>query len=149
MSVLLFDKILKDDDKVRNRLERYLNEDHFDLIKELINPPPFPDNSIPENLLSKKTYLYAIVNNPISGIDVDKLDYLLRDCNRTGVVGITQINIGKFLATVRICDDPCKKFKWLAFPVTESKMISAFLEQRQYNHKVAYSHKNVLAVSEM
>uniref|UniRef100_A0A914R1T5 HD/PDEase domain-containing protein n=2 Tax=Panagrolaimus davidi TaxID=227884 RepID=A0A914R1T5_9BILA len=149
MSVLLFDKILKDDDKVRNRLERYLNEDHFNLIKEIINPPPFPDNSIPENLLSKKTFLYAIVNNPISGIDVDKLDYLLRDCIRTGVIGITKTDIGKFLATIKICDDPCKKFKWLAFPVTESKMISAFLEQRQYNHKVAYSHKNVLAINEM
>uniref|UniRef100_A0AC35FR92 HD/PDEase domain-containing protein n=1 Tax=Panagrolaimus sp. PS1159 TaxID=55785 RepID=A0AC35FR92_9BILA len=151
MSVLLFEKILKEDDKAREALEKYLTDEDFEFIKQLINPPPYDHLFLKNIMKPEKAFLYAIVNNPISGVDVDKIDYLLRDSKRTGINGITQENIDRFLNQMQLHDDCCgdETFKWLAFPQNNTEILSVFFERRQMMHKHAYSYPKVLAITEM
>tara|TARA_B110000211_G_scaffold219707_1_gene265712 strand:+ start:7908 stop:9164 length:1257 start_codon:yes stop_codon:yes gene_type:complete len=58
------------------------------LIKTIINPPPemvIIDNGIKKYVGVEKPYLYQIVNNKITGLDVDKLDYIQRDTYHIGL----------------------------------------------------------------
>ena len=60
----------------------------IDFIKDLIEPPDnmlYTDgNNIPHYNI-KKAYLYQIINNRITSIDVDKFDYLQRDSKHIGL----------------------------------------------------------------
>ena len=60
----------------------------IDFIKDLIEPPDnmlYTDgNNIPHYNI-KKAYLYQIINNRVTSIDVDKFDYLQRDSKHIGL----------------------------------------------------------------
>uniref|UniRef100_A0AC34FTR8 HD/PDEase domain-containing protein n=1 Tax=Panagrolaimus sp. ES5 TaxID=591445 RepID=A0AC34FTR8_9BILA len=152
MSVLLFEKILNDYPESKACLDLYFEDYHFNLIKQLIDPPK---NEQPWNFFvgPEKAFLFAIVNNSISGLDVDKMDYLLRDSKRVGVNGVTSENIDYCFSKAKICEIPsrplCKKYKWISFPQTNPQVVSIFFERRQYLHEIVYSHRTVGAVSEM
>uniref|UniRef100_A0A914YGT0 Uncharacterized protein n=1 Tax=Panagrolaimus superbus TaxID=310955 RepID=A0A914YGT0_9BILA len=151
MSVLLFEKLLEDYPGAKRCLEEYFDEYHFTLIKQLIDPP----SDDPSTFICgpDKAFLFAIVNNPSSGLDVDKMDYLLRDAKRVGVNGVTRENIEFCLTNAKISEIPKnhfrEKFTWLAFPENNPAVVSIFFERRQYLHEIVYSHRTVVAVSEM
>tara|TARA_B110000208_G_scaffold191999_1_gene261645 strand:+ start:2312 stop:3508 length:1197 start_codon:yes stop_codon:yes gene_type:complete len=60
----------------------------IDLIKDIIEPPDtmvyVDGNNIP-HYSKKKSYLYEIINNRLTSVDVDKFDYLQRDSKHIGL----------------------------------------------------------------
>ena len=50
----------------------------------------------------EKFYLYDIVNNNRSGLDVDKIDYFLRDIRHTNVLGCLPITFNRFIEFGRV-----------------------------------------------
>mmetsp|Transcript_582 Transcript_582/g.986 ORF Transcript_582/g.986 Transcript_582/m.986 type:complete len:707 (+) Transcript_582:1-2121(+) len=51
---------------------------------------------------AEKFYLYDIVNNTRSGLDVDKIDYFLRDMFFTNSMGSSQISFDRFIQMGRV-----------------------------------------------
>jgi HD superfamily phosphohydrolase len=152
MSVILFDKmLLQDNEAIKTQLDKYFTDYHYKLIKDLINPPPFPEETDPWNLLvpPEKAFLYAIVNNTVTGLDVDKLEYLFRDSKRSGIIELSKENIDRFIKKLRICQIPDRKINWLAFPESDSENVRSIFDARKRLHSTVYSHKNVLAINEM
>jgi len=87
-SCRIFDHIVKKHDKVRKALKAEgIGEVDLVFIKELINSQDYSHNEgWPFKARSKeKSFLYEIVANERTGIDVDKFDYLMRDCYYFGV----------------------------------------------------------------
>uniref|UniRef100_A0A914PZ01 HD domain-containing protein n=1 Tax=Panagrolaimus davidi TaxID=227884 RepID=A0A914PZ01_9BILA len=153
MSTILFDKMLQDYPEIKTKLDKHFTNYHYNLIKDLINPPPFPSKTSDSwNLLvgPEKAFLYAIVNNPVTGLDVDKLEYLFRDSKRSGVMNLTSENIERFIKKIRICSTPDElKYNWLAFPESDAENLRSIFDARKKLHSTVYSHKNVLAINEM
>uniref|UniRef100_A0A914XWC1 HD domain-containing protein n=1 Tax=Panagrolaimus superbus TaxID=310955 RepID=A0A914XWC1_9BILA len=152
MSTILFDKMLQDFPQIKLQLDKHFTDYHYALIKDLINPPAsFPETSNAWSLKigPEKAFLYAIVNNPISGLDVDKLEYLFRDSKRSGIINLSSENIERFIQKIRICLTPDGKYNWLAFPDSDSENIRTIFDARKKLHSTVYSHKNVLAINEM
>ena len=87
MSVKIFRKILDDYPDVKQDLSRYLTDDQFTLICQLIDPPDFKNNDSDWCLAvpREKAFLFAVVSNGLSGLDVDKFEYMLRDSDHSGV----------------------------------------------------------------
>ncbi|KAJ0411001.1 hypothetical protein ATCC90586_007155 [Pythium insidiosum] len=83
-SLDMFDHLLRDN---AIQVEEYgLDERDLMFIKELIYGGPLPGTK--ERVgrpLPEQRFLYDFVNNAGSGLDVDKLDYFLRDAQQTGV----------------------------------------------------------------
>uniref|UniRef100_A0AC35EZX1 HD domain-containing protein n=1 Tax=Panagrolaimus sp. PS1159 TaxID=55785 RepID=A0AC35EZX1_9BILA len=153
MSTILFDKMLEDYPEIKTKLDKHFTNYHYNLIKDLINPPPFPSKTSDSwNLLvgPEKAFLYAIVNNPVTGLDVDKLEYLFRDSKRSGVMNLTSENIERFIKKIRICSTPDElKYNWLAFPESDAENLRSIFDARKKLHSTVYSHKNVLAINEI
>lgn len=74
MSCKIFDHMLKTDEELRILLEKYLTPTDILFIKELINPPKKLLNERgewqPKGRGREKAFLYEIVNNPHTGLDV-------------------------------------------------------------------------------
>ncbi|KAE9549530.1 hypothetical protein FO519_007260 [Halicephalobus sp. NKZ332] len=89
LSVRIFEYMLKTHLEIENELRQYLSEDDFEFIKEMIDPPEnFFDHKGKWTLKGRpksKHYLYEIVNNPYHGIDIDTLDFLVRDAYHTDI----------------------------------------------------------------
>ncbi|KAJ0406668.1 hypothetical protein P43SY_009779 [Pythium insidiosum] len=83
-SLDMFDHLLRDNEI---QVEEYgLDERDLMFIKELIYGGSLPGTK--ERVgrpLPEQRFLYDFVNNAGSGLDVDKLDYFLRDAQQTGV----------------------------------------------------------------
>ena len=62
------------------KLDGALNEEDIDQICNLI----MGGKLFPDKILSRP-WLYEIVSNSRNGIDVDKIDYMLRDSNKLNV----------------------------------------------------------------
>ncbi|KAM3922216.1 deoxynucleoside triphosphate triphosphohydrolase SAMHD1-like isoform 2-T3 [Leptodactylus fuscus] len=87
----------------------------------------------------EKSFLYEIVANKISGIDVDKMDYFARDCHHLGMQN--NFDVKRFLAFARICQTKdgkhiCIRDKevWNMYDLFYTRYC---LHQRAYQHKVA------------
>jgi len=86
--------------------------------------------------------MYQIVANRVSGFDVDKLDYLLRDSRSIGVA--VNINIDRLIYHSRVNDNGDISF--------DHKVADEVLEvfrHRRYMHKHVYCHRAVVIISEM
>lgn len=76
MSVMLIDDLFQ-----ANGIE--IAEKQQELIKALISPSTY-ETVYQEYRMKRRGFLFEIVANEINGIDVDKMDYLLRDSRNTG-----------------------------------------------------------------
>uniref|UniRef100_A0AC35GYF6 HD/PDEase domain-containing protein n=1 Tax=Panagrolaimus sp. PS1159 TaxID=55785 RepID=A0AC35GYF6_9BILA len=87
LSVKIFNKIFEDHCNVKDDFFLYFDEEYFELVKQLIDPPDYcnPDGAWPLVVSKKKTFLFGIVSNSLNGLDVDKFDYLIRDAARSGI----------------------------------------------------------------
>ncbi|MES1912129.1 MAG: hypothetical protein MHM6MM_004456 [Cercozoa sp. M6MM] len=87
------------------------NKSDLEMIKAMIDGNP-PDDVHPD-----ERYLYDIVSNRENGLDVDKLDYFMRDSYHTGVR--PGVSFGRLLKNARVhrCKPTSKKERDIESPV--------------------------------
>ena len=70
-------------DSVNSRLQLLTCDDVLQIDRMICGCVPVSD----PNIKKEKYFLYEIISNSVSGIDVDRLDYLQRDSYHTGIPG--------------------------------------------------------------
>ena len=103
-----------------------ITDEQYEKIKRMI----IPDES--------DGFLYQIVNNKKSGIDVDKMDYIVRDTYKTGFK--FSIDINRIIKNCRIINNN------LAFNIKESYNINELFMIRFRLHNQLYHNKKVKAI---
>ncbi|XP_030645129.1 deoxynucleoside triphosphate triphosphohydrolase SAMHD1-like [Chanos chanos] len=90
---------------------------------------------------SDKPFLYEIVANKRTGIDVDKMDYLSRDCHHLGMK--CNFDHERYMMFARVCDDQiCMRDK-------EAKNMYELFHARHSVHSSAYQHPVKKLVEQM
>ena len=109
-----------------------------------------------------KFYLYDIVNNIRSGLDVDKLDYFQRDMHHTNVTFQSSESFERFIDSGKVIQaapignissksEHCKP-DWPYMMCYPDKMVAAaleFFQSRFKMHNTVYTHKVVKALEYM
>ncbi|XP_062871158.1 deoxynucleoside triphosphate triphosphohydrolase SAMHD1-like [Trichomycterus rosablanca] len=141
-SVEMFDHLVQ-----ANNLEHVMMEyglslpDDLVFIKEQIAGPLDPktsDNKWPYKGRSEnKSFLYEIVANKRTGIDVDKWDYFARDCYHLGIQN--NFDYRRFLKFARVCDVKGKKH--ICTRDKEVGDLYDMFHMRNCLHRRAYQHK--------
>lgn len=103
-----------------------LSSDEVDLILSLVNPP---ENS---------SWYQQIVCNNVSSLDVDKLDYIQRDCYHLGME-YSGINTSRIMKCCRVIDNQ------LCFSYKLRYDIFSVFYTRYRLHKQVYNHHAVVA----
>ncbi|XP_039502793.1 uncharacterized protein LOC120458985 [Pimephales promelas] len=87
-----------------------------------------------------KSFLYEIVANKLNGIDVDKWDYLARDCHYLGIP--TAFDHERLLKSARVCE-VCEvnKRKHICFRDKVAENIYGMFHTRYTLHRQALQHK--------
>ncbi|KAE9548011.1 hypothetical protein FO519_008781 [Halicephalobus sp. NKZ332] len=120
MSVAIFDHILKTEPKAKKELFTYLNEQDIQFIRELIDPPKedIDRNFNVRGRGKEKIWMYEIVSNTFHGLDIDKMDYIIRDSHHTEIglpcnlAFISRCIEGVDVSTVTIKDEKRKRLVW-------------------------------------
>ena len=131
----------------KNMIEKYAlsyKQKEIDFIIELIEP----------SNKNKNNWLYQVINNKYCSVDVDKIDYIQRDCYHVGF-GINQ----KFERLLTMCD--VKKYSYtnksgevkteevLAWPEKLQDEIISLFQTRYRLHKQVYTHHTVNAIEQI
>ena len=146
-SVDMFDYLYEENEKVQEEFRKAnLTEKDRTFIKSLINPSDgIKDDVEKTGRGNDKGFLYEIISNEENGIDVDKWDYLARDCHHLGIKN-------------NIDHDRLMKFAKVIFKNGNSSIsyrekvadtIYNMFNLRRFLHKNAYQHKIVNIISEM
>lgn len=90
-----------------------------------------------------KSFLYDIVNNCHSGLDVDKMDYLRRDgeCSGHTAGQIKSSTIDRFISTARVCwapDENGKNVRMICYPEDMAKELAMLGRTRKELHELVY-----------
>jgi HD superfamily phosphohydrolase len=129
----------------KDMVEKYslsFDKRDIDFIIELIEPSKENENN----------WKYQIINNKFCAIDVDKVDYIQRDCYYLGF-GINQ----KFERLLTMCDiktyvftdEQAKTEDVLAWPEKLQDEIISLFQTRYRLHKQVYTHHTVKAVEQI
>ncbi|KAL3120766.1 hypothetical protein niasHT_008058 [Heterodera trifolii] len=117
----------KNDGWLKKKLDEYLEESDYEFIDELINPPKdmmSNDQWTLRGRTREKSVLYQIVSEPTAGLDVDKIDYLLRDSLLTDVsINLSSNEWRRILGAVGVTVDS-KGFNRICHP---HKIVLQFL----------------------
>ena len=118
---------------IRILLKRELDysENDIDFICNLIEPPED----------CKHHPLYQIVSNSVSGIDADKLDYLVRDSLQVGKE--IPFRVSRLIKGLDIIDGK------LVYPESAKEDVLKVFTTRHYMYKYVYNHPSVKAVETM
>jgi HD superfamily phosphohydrolase len=106
-------------------------EDEIEFICELINSKKRP-KKLPKNRLYRPEYMYEIVSNNKSGLDCDKIDYLLRDTKNIGLSSSFEYN--RLFSQARVIQDT------ICYPDKEVFNIYDLFHSRYKMHKQIYQH---------
>jgi HD superfamily phosphohydrolase len=157
-------------DAAKDTKQLVLTSRDFVFIKECIWGGPIPDcQRLPgyEGFVGRprpyQEWLYDIVSNRHSGLDVDKMDYYARDQRRAlrAAGEIDQIFIDEAVVAWAECTNPHKCFRcrhgsntdgkhlMLCYPDKMVKASINFFRKRSELHDKIYKHKAVVAVSYM
>lgn len=144
-------------------LDYLLAKNHIDLsefglsdqdmlfVRELIFGGPLPgSNGVLQGRPDPSLrFLYDIVNNAHSGLDVDKLDYFLRDARQTGAKSGCDTDLLILNARVLVdYDDPEQNLS-ICFPEKLAAQIMTAFRTRFELHQSVYQHKCVRAIEYM
>ncbi|KAK1898998.1 Deoxynucleoside triphosphate triphosphohydrolase SAMHD1 [Dissostichus eleginoides] len=100
-SVEMFDHLVDSNEDLQWMMKAYglnLTKD-LEFIKEMIKPPEAKKKY---ECRPEKSFLYEIVNNKRTGIDVDKFDYFARDSYHLGIKN--NFDHGRFIKFARVCE---------------------------------------------
>ena len=138
----LYDSCLineKHEERSKNIFKMIINKYNLDLSNEDIN---FVCDCIDPPEDKKNIWYYQIVSNKINTIDVDKIDYILRDAYHIGI-SISISNDYKRLLDVYVIEDINKKNSYLAFNIkSQFDIYNLFLSRYKLN-KIVYTHHSV------
>lgn len=95
----------------------------------------------------EKSFLYDIINNSNSGLDVDKLDYFKRDSYYTGI--IQEVDFERIFELARVQHVEDTDLLQICFPEKEVYNILKIFKIRFELHNKIYSHKTVKAIEFM
>ncbi|MED6148253.1 hypothetical protein PIB30_051387 [Stylosanthes scabra] len=128
-----------------NMVDYIVNEHHIDVdpgmikrVKEMIlasSEFPLPRSS------TEKGFLYDIVANGRNGIDVDKFDYIARDCRACGLG--CNFEFQRLLETMRVLDDE------ICYRAKEYLSIHKLFATRADLYRTVYTHPKVKAIELM
>lgn len=113
---------------IRNNkeLSEIITDDEIQFIKNLINPKSHHTG-----------FLYQIVSNSLSGLDVDKFDYLMRDMYSINFQ--SKIDICRLVSHIKIINNN------ITYPEQAVDDIYNLLHTRYRLHKQIYCHKVVIS----
>ncbi|XP_055458178.1 deoxynucleoside triphosphate triphosphohydrolase SAMHD1 isoform X2 [Psammomys obesus] len=114
-------------------------EDITFIKEQIMGPPETPeDHSWPyKGRPAKKSFLYEIVANKRSGIDVDKWDYFARDGHHLGIQN--NFDYKRFVKFARVCEVEDKKH--ICTREKEVGNLYDMFHTRSRLHRRAYQHK--------
>lgn len=125
----------------------------FACIRELIDPPKEALEKLQEaGMLRKdwstvirgrpveKAWLYEVVSNWRSGVDVDKFDYFRRDAQCLGIQ--RQFDHDRYITGVRVELDS-QEMPTISPPEKDADLMRDMFELRKMLHRAAYQHKTV------
>ncbi|XP_054288618.1 deoxynucleoside triphosphate triphosphohydrolase SAMHD1-like [Macrosteles quadrilineatus] len=144
-SVAMFDSLVESNDLVGIFSDHGLKQLERRIIKELIMGGP-PDGN-PPLLGPEDNFLYQIVSNRETGIDVDKWDYFLRDGLHLNL-SIT-FNYRRLLEFCTVVTLPSDGRTHIAFRDKEIMNLYDMFRTRSALHHTAYKHRVVLNVELM
>ncbi|XP_066305950.1 uncharacterized protein [Miscanthus floridulus] len=131
MSVLLLDSIV---DKHAIDIEN----DYLKMVKDMITASSEPASTKSAN---EKHFLYDIVANGRNGIDVDKFDYIGRDCRACGLG--CNFQYWRLMEGMRVMGDE------ICYPAKDYLSIHKLFSTRADLHRTVYTHAKVKAVELM
>lgn len=149
LAVRIFNYILENEPGVEDVLSQYLNDQDFEFIRELIDPPEqFFDNNGKWTLEGRpafKQYLYEIINNKYHGLDIDKLDYLVRDSYHTGInIAVGTHMISRFVNGIGVQE--IDKEQRITFDAKLADDIADVFGSRKSLFGKAYFHKKTYPI---
>ncbi|RLN58122.1 hypothetical protein BBJ28_00001341 [Nothophytophthora sp. Chile5] len=120
-------------------------------IKELIIGGPLPgsDGALHGRPSSDQRFMYDIVNNAHSGLDVDKLDYFMRDALHTGAKMSCDPDLLIRNARVLVDRDDNEKKMAICYPEKLVGQVMQAFHTRFELHQAVYQHKAVRAIEYM
>ncbi|KAK7271680.1 hypothetical protein RJT34_27779 [Clitoria ternatea] len=128
-----------------NMVDYIVNEHHIDVdpqmirrVKEMILASS--EYALPKSS-SEKRFLYDIVANGRNGIDVDKFDYITRDCRAVGLG--CNFEFQRLLETMRILDDE------ICYRAKDYLTIHKLFATRADLYRTVYTHSKVKAIELM
>ena len=144
-SVMLFDALMSrlrtaHDPRSPEEPIAGLTDKDLTFIKAMIHMPKDDASSWDEELYGRprsKRFLYEIVSNKRCGLDVDKFDYIQRDCHNTGVRGVFEIDRVVLNAIVRECEGELQ----LCWPQKEVENLYEVFHTRESLHRRVYQHR--------
>ena len=138
------------DDHIRKEGENEHEERGIDIFKRIIVEYSIPiskseqqiivDMIVPPNS-KKNNYLYQIVANKQCSIDVDKIDYIQRDCYHVGI-GFS-VKYDRLLTMCRVVEFNGNQV--LAWPDKLQGEIVLLFETRYRLHRQVYNHRTIKA----
>lgn len=131
-------KIVKYIFKNTPKLEKNFTQKDIDLICYIIDPEkcPKPDDKI-------SSFLCEIVNNPIHHVDVDKMDYLMRDAKYLDINLIKEIDIISLLRRCEVINN-----HWV-FDVKDQHIIDGLLYRRIFFFSEYYQNPDCTEIESM
>ncbi|XP_052817073.1 deoxynucleoside triphosphate triphosphohydrolase SAMHD1-like [Mya arenaria] len=122
-----------------------LNEQDIRFIKEQIRPEIKDENNEKFRGRPGKPFLYEIVANKRNGIDVDKWDYLARDCYMLGIRNNFDHNrCIHFARVLNVCGE-----KQICTREKEAGHLYDMFYTRYMLHRRAYQHKTACSINFM
>ncbi|GAB6032579.1 SAM domain and HD [Chamberlinius hualienensis] len=152
-SVEMFDYLIKTNGLIEN-FQFYFGE-HFEkyltLIREQFGGSCESRKQNPWIINGRdKSFLYEIVANKLCGVDVDKFDYLARDCYYMGItVGFDHWHLMKFARVCQTEDGEGVGSLHICYRDKELEQVANMFRARRTLHKVGFQHRVVIALDAM
>ncbi|XP_077869566.1 deoxynucleoside triphosphate triphosphohydrolase SAMHD1-like [Saccoglossus kowalevskii] len=152
-SIKIFDRMMEN-----GLIKKYIKDagyemeakyDHYHCIKEMIYGP-FDEKTLkrtPEYKFEdkEKRFLYEIVSNEATGIDVDKWDYFARDCYYLGIHN--NFDYKRFIKFARVIEH--EGYNRICFRHKEEHNVYEMFHTRYRLYRQAYFHRATTGIEEM
>uniref|UniRef100_A0A667ZLF0 HD domain-containing protein n=1 Tax=Myripristis murdjan TaxID=586833 RepID=A0A667ZLF0_9TELE len=143
-SKMMFDHMVEVNE-LKKEMEKYKLDKDLEFIKQLIDGRPDGENvsAEPPYRGEVKYFLYEIVANKTNGIDVDKWDYLARDCHHLGIP--MTFDYRRLLMFTRVCE--VDGLRHICIRDKEAANLYDMFYRRFSLHQRAYQHRvnNIIA----
>ncbi|CAI8021437.1 Deoxynucleoside triphosphate triphosphohydrolase SAMHD1, partial [Geodia barretti] len=163
-SEMMLDHLIEENGLMEEMRKYGLDENDVIFIKELIVGPAKNADETPTTPTRhdweykgrpvSKSFLYEIVANKGTGVDVDKWDYFARDCHHLGIPN--SFDLWRYMTFVRVIevdmtyeDQVVHRRRQICTRNKEVNNIYEMFHTRSMLHRKAYQHKTINIIEEM